>query len=141
MNMMIRTCRIHRSIVESKVGEMGMTRTEHRALMYISKNEHLTSQRELAEHLEITPAAVTGVLQRLEADGFIKRSLGADNRYNEISITQKGSETVKLSRGTFRAVDRAMFKNLTDTELDTFIDLVGKIKENAEKCKAELKGE
>ena len=139
MNMMIRTCRIHRSIVELKVGLMGMTRTEHMALMYIARNERLTSQRALSEHLEITPAAVTGVLQRLEADGFIKRTLGADNRYNEISITQKGSETVEISRGTFREIDRALFENLTDDEIDAFIEIASKIKENAEKYKAELK--
>lgn len=137
INKMIRTCRIHRNLIDSAVGELGIPRTAHRALMHLAKNGRLTSQRELAEHLEITPAAVTGVLQRLEGEGYIERTLGADNRFNEISITDKGLETVKLSREAFRRVDRSIFAGLNDEEIDTFIEIVGKVKKNAEKYEAE----
>ncbi len=137
INKMIRTCRIHRNLIDLRVGAIGIPRTAHRALMHLAKNGHLTSQRELAEHLEITPAAVTGVIQRLESEGYIKRSLGTDNRFNEISITDKGRETVELSREAFRNIDRSMFDGLEDEEMDRFIEIVNKIKKNAEKCEAE----
>lgn len=138
-NKMIRLCRIHRNLIESKVGEIGMPRTAHRALMHLSKSGHLTSQRELADHLEITPAAVTGVLQRLEADGYIKRTLGSDNRYNEISITEKGIKTVEISRGAFREVDLSVFDDFTSDEIDLFISFLDKAKKNVEKYEAELR--
>ena len=102
-------------------------------LRYDTLFPHFNKKEELAEHLEITPAAVTGVLQRLEGEGYIERTLGADNRFNEISITEKGRETVKLSREAFRKVDRAIFDGLNDEEVDVFIEIVGKIKKNAEK--------
>ena len=137
INKTIRTCRIHRNLIDSRVGEIGIPRTAHRALMHLAKNGRLTSQRELAEHLEITPAAVTGVLQRLESEGYIKRTLGADNRFNEISITEKGRKTVELSCEAFRKVDRSLFDGLEDEEIDTFIEIISKIKKNAEKCEAE----
>ncbi len=116
-----------------------MPRTAHRTLMHLAKSGHLTSQKELAEHLEITPAAVTGVLQRLEADGYIKRTLGSDNRYNEISITEKGIETVEISKGAFREVDRSIFDGFTNEEFDLLIDFLDRGKKNLEKYEAELR--
>lgn len=138
-NKMIRICRIHRNLIEFKVGEIGMPRTAHRALMHLAKSGHLTSQRELAEHLEITPAAVTGVLQRLEADGYIERTLGSDNRYNEISITEKGIETVEISKGAFREVDLSIFDGFSGEEINLLIGFLDKAKKNAEKYEAELR--
>ncbi len=129
---MLRLCRIHRCLIEAKVGEMGIPSTAHRALMYISKKGRLEAQKELASHLQITPAAVTGVLQRLEADGYIERTLGSDNRFNEIAITEKGKSTVSVSRGLFRDIDASMFKDLSGEELDVFIGLLEKIRKNAE---------
>ncbi len=139
INRLIRTCRIHRNLIESKIGEIGMPRTAHRALMHLSKNGRLLSQKELAEHLEITPAAMSGVLSRLEEDGYIERTLGTDTRYNELTITDKGRETVENSREIFREVDRALFCGFSNDELDSFIILIDKIKKNAEKYEAELR--
>ncbi len=137
INTLLRTCRIHRNLIEAKIGELGMPRTAHRALMHLSKNGRLMSQRELAEHLEITPAAMSGVLSRLEADGYIERTLGQDTRYNELTITEKGRETVERSRGIFREVDTALFRGFSDAELDAFLTLLEKTKKNAENFEAE----
>ena len=130
---MLKICRIHRALIESKVGQMDIPITAHRALMYISRHGHLESQKELANHLEITPAAVTGVLQRLESDGYIERKLGLDNRFNEISITKKGSQTVENSKEMFKKIDEELTDGLTEEEIGTFVLLLDKIKNNAEK--------
>ncbi len=134
---MIRACRLHRNLIESKIGELGMARTAHRALMHLSKNGRLMSQRELAEHLEITAAAMSGVLSRLEDEGYIERSLGHDTRYNELTITEKGRTTVELSRGIFKEVDMALFDGFSDEELEKFSELLEKTKKNAEKYESE----
>lgn len=132
VNKTIRFCRMHRSLIESKIKTIGIPRTAHRALMYLEKNGTLSSQRALAEHLEITPAAVTGVLQRLEADGYIERTLGTDNRYNETTITEKGITAIEMSKGIFRDVDKAMFEGFSDEELEVYVSFLERMKENAE---------
>ena len=132
INKMIRICRMHRGMIETSVGALGLQRTAHRALMYISKQGKITSQKELAVFLEISPAAVTGVLQRLEADGYVSRTLGADNRFNEIAITEKGRETVARSCEMFRTLDASLFSDFSKEEIDTFIMLLDKIRKNAE---------
>lgn len=132
INKMIRICRMHRGMLETSVGTLGLQRTAHRTLMYISKRGKITSQKELAAFLEISPAAVTGVLQRLEADGYVSRTLGEDNRFNEISITEKGKETVTRSCEMFRTLDASLFTDFTPEEMDDFIILLDKIRKNAE---------
>ncbi len=133
VNGTVRFMRMHRRLIESKVGELGLPRTSHRALMYLSKKERLPSQKELACHLELTPAAVTGILQRLEADGYIKRTLGTDNRFNEIEITEKGRNTVKRSQEFFKEIDSAMFSGFTDAEMELYTAFLDRITKNAER--------
>ena len=136
INGMVRLCRIHRGLIESKVGEMGIPGTAHRALMYISGKGRLEAQKELAEHLKLTPAAITGVLQRLEADGYIERTLGSDNRVNEITLTEKGRNTVVISRERFREIDAEMFRGFSEEELFCFIEMLERIRKNAEEASA-----
>ena len=137
---MLKICRVHRSLIDSGVGEMGIPTTAHRALMYISRHGRLESQKELASYLEITPAAVTGVLKKLESDGYIERTLGADNRFNEISITEKGASTVEKSRMMFKKIDSELTAGFTDEEISSFVTMLDKIKFNADKF-TKLKGE
>lgn len=60
VDMMIRTDRMHKSMIDSRVKEIGIHRTQHRILMHLARCDKLPSQKELAERLDITPAAVTG---------------------------------------------------------------------------------
>lgn len=137
---MLKICKVHRYLIESGVGEMGIPSSAHRALMYISRHGRLESQKELATYLEITPAAVTGVIKRLEGDGYIERTLGADNRFNEISITEKGIATVEKSRELFKKIDGELTVGLTEDEIGVLVSMLDKIKLNADNF-IKLKGE
>ena len=103
------------------------------ALMYLAKSERRPSQREIAEHLSITPAATTGILKRLEQDGYVERCSGRDNRYNEIAITDRGREIVEMSREAFYEVDREMLTGFSKEELDTLTDMLERICDNLDK--------
>lgn len=130
VDMMIRTEHMHRAMIEGRVHEIGVHRTQHRILMHLARNECLPSQKELADHLNITPAAVTGALKKIERDGYIERTLGQDNRYNEIRITDKGRELVKLTRRLFSEADLAMFEGLDEGEISAYVRTLEKIQNN-----------
>ena len=130
---MIRTDRMHRAAIDSQVKIIGIHRTQHRILMYLARAERIPSQKELAEHLDITPAAVTGALKQIEKDGYIKRTLGHDNRYNEITITEKGRAVVERTRELFSVIDRSLFDGFTDEELEGYISCLQKIRDNIKK--------
>ena len=126
----IRVGRLHRHKIEEKVGGFGFHRSSHMALMYLAKSERPPSQREIAEHLSITPAATTGILKRLEQDGYVERCTARDNRYNEITITERGREVVTMSREAFLEVDRDMLSGFSDDELASLSDMLSRICDN-----------
>lgn len=133
VDMMIRTDHMHKAMIEGRVHEIGIHRTQHRILMHLARDGMLPSQKELAERLDITPAAVTGALKKIERDGYIERTLGHDNRYNELKITEKGRELVKLTRRLFSEADTRMFEGFTDEELSIYISCLEKLQENMRK--------
>ena len=130
IEMMIRTDHMHKAMIDSRVREIGIHRTQHRILMRLARCEKLPSQKELAEHLDVTPAAVCGALKKIEEDGYVERTLGQDNRYNELRITDKGRELVKLTREMFSEADRSMFDGFSEAELEGYIAALEKLQAN-----------
>ena len=133
IDMMIRTDHMHKALIDCRVRSLGIHRTQHRILMHLARHDKLPSQKELAEHLDVTPAAVTGALKRIEKDGYIERTLGHDTRYNELRITEKGRELVKLTRRIFSEADASMFEGFSDDELDIYISCLEKLQANIKK--------
>ena len=101
--------------------------------MHLSRKGNVLSQKELAVHLEITPAAVTGILQKLELDGYIERNLGEDNRFNEIKITETGKAIVDKTRMIFSGIDKSLFKNFSEEEMDAFLAFLARVNDNIER--------
>ena len=133
----ITTDKMHRKAIEKWATDAGMHRSQHRMLMYLSRCENIPSQKDLALHFDISPAAVAGTLKKLEADGYIERgkcSERADSRYNEIRITDRGREATIQSRKYFRHVDMEAMRDFSDEELETFISFLLRIQENLKSC-------
>ena len=127
---MMKINKMHHSMIELKAKEIGMHRTQHKILMHLARDGMLPSQKELAERLNVSPAAITVALRKIEHDGYIERTLGQDTRYNEIKITEKGRALVNKTRELFLEVDTAMFDGFTDEELDTYISFLEKMQSN-----------
>jgi len=133
----ITTDKMHRKAIEKWATDAGMHRSQHRMLMYLSRCENMPSQKDLALHFDISPAAVAGTLKKLEADGYIERgkcSERADSRFNEIRITERGREAAMQSRKYFRHVDMEAMKDFTDEELNMFIGFLLRIQDNLKSC-------
>ena len=133
VNIMIKTDRMHKHLLDSGVSKIGLHRTQHRVLMHIARHGRLLSQKSLAEHIGITPAAITGVLKKLESDGYIERIQGDDNRYNEVKLTENGKKVVEDSFKIFSTLDTSLFEGFSDDELDGYISCLNKIQENIKK--------
>ncbi len=116
---MIQVDRFHRSIFESMNSALGIHRSQHRLLMYISRNKTCLSQKDIAEHFEISPAAVAVSLKKLEDSGHITRECEEkDNRFNRITLTEKGKMIVEKSEDFFTKSDFAMFSDFTEEDYE-----------------------
>ena len=133
----ITTDKMHRKAIEKWATDAGMHRSQHRMLMYLSRCENIPSQKDLALHFDISPAAVAGTLKKLEADGYIERgkcSERADSRYNEIRITDRGREATIQSRKYFRHIDMEAMRDFSDEEIEAFVGFLLRIQENLKSC-------
>lgn len=133
IDMMVKTDHMHKALIDSRVHTLGIHRTQHRILMILARHDKLPSQKELAEYLNVTPAAITIALKKIENDGYVEKTLGQDNRYNELRITEKGRELVKKTRKIFTEADESMFVGFTDEELDSYISCLERLQENIKK--------
>ena len=126
--------RLHRRAVENKIGKAGVHKSQHMILMYLHRKSGKVSQKDIANHFEISPAAVAVSLKKLETGGYIERnSAESDNRYNEITITEKGKEVVEYSRKVFEEVDEKSFEGISAEEREVLITLLDKITFNIKK--------
>lgn len=131
MHLFIRVSHMHHAAIEGRVSKLGFHHSQHRMLMHLARYEHIPSQKELADAMGISPAAVTTTLKRLEKEGYIARSVtDEDNRRNEIRITDAGIAAVNASRDLFVAVDHRMFEGLTEDEIKTFTIILERMRDN-----------
>ena len=134
MGTLMSIMRDHKSTVDSYVNETKLHKSQHRLIMTLSHLGNNISQRDLAERLNITPAAVAVTLKKMEKMGLVKRNVAEnDNRYNQVMLTDKGKKIVKESRKIFQYADEKMFAGFSDEELDVLEGFVTRIKENLKK--------
>lgn len=132
VRVLIRVMRRHHACVERRIGALNIHHGQHRMLMQLARHEgDVPSQKELAETMGISPAAVTVTLKKLEREGYISRSMtDEDNRRNEIRITEKGISKVTESRAMFEATDKELFADFSPEELETFVSFLERMNRN-----------
>jgi DNA-binding MarR family transcriptional regulator len=125
---LMRINRLHRAAIEKRMSATGIHRSQHMILMYLNRCDSSVSQKEIAAHFDISPAAVTVSLKKLEAGGYIRRSCSEnDNRFNEIEMTKKGKDVVNFSHDIFESIDNLAFEGIKADEMHTLAELLDKI--------------
>ena len=114
----------HRAAIQSELKAAGLGEVGHPMLVSIlqsageSPDGQCQAQRELAELLHISPAAVANSLKGLERDGYIRREpWQEDARRNRVFLTEKGAAAVEGCRDVFRRVSARMMDGFSLEEL------------------------
>ena len=130
---MLHMVRMHRRAIESIVESTGIHHSQHRLLMHIAKGNTAYSQKELAEIMGVSAAAITNALSKLEKDGYIERSCASDVRRNEIRITDSGRAIVENSKKHFQAIDEMLFEGFDDDDIRLYLSFIDRMQKNATK--------
>lgn len=81
--------------------------------------------------MEISPAAVTVTLKKLEAQGFIERAQSEDDsRVNNITVTPKGKEVINMTGAIFDEVDERTFDGFSENELEELLSYLKRVSSN-----------
>lgn len=111
----------HRNAVAAELAARGLSEVGHPMLMtilkYLEVGERGCSQRELAQMLHISPAAVANSLKSMEKIGYIRREPEPeDARRNRVFLTEKGRNAVEGCEAAFLAVSERMLAGFTMEE-------------------------
>ena len=129
----------HRKIMRHYLDETGVYHAQHRLLMEISRHPN-ASQADIARSMDISPATIAVSLKKLEKGGYIHKVMDeADNRFNQITVTEKGNQVVEQSKRIFEATDRKVLKGFSEAEKATLSLLLQKLDVNLARMEEEIK--
>ncbi len=115
--------RVHHAVCDSRVKSLGIHPSQHMLLMHLAEKKEISSQKALAEHMRISPAALAVSLGKLEAGGYIEKETSeSDSRVNTLTITEKGRALMRDSKRIFDGIDDEMFCGISDDALLSLIE-------------------
>ena len=113
----------HRAAVQNELNAAGLNEVGHPMLVSILQSaeegpdQQCQAQRELADLLHVSPAAVAKSLKCLERDGYVHREpWQGDARRNRVILTEKGVQAVEGCREVFQRVSARMLSGFSMEE-------------------------
>jgi DNA-binding MarR family transcriptional regulator len=105
----VQVCRLHYGRARTLLEEIGLYRGQPPLLRFLREQDGL-AQTDLATRLQLTPATVTKMIQRMEKAGFVQRRPDAtDQRVSRVYLTEAG-----------RAIQTEVDRVLQTIEADAF---------------------
>ncbi len=97
-------------------------------------NEDNLKANELGKRAGLEPSTMTGLLDRMERDGILKRTPDPnDRRANRIKLTQKGMDEQKPASNVVSNVLDIVFDDISDKDLETTKKVLRKVLANCNK--------
>jgi DNA-binding MarR family transcriptional regulator len=128
----MRVQQILQSAVDSALRPHGLTFARYEALVLLtfSKRGSLP-MRVMGERLQLHPTSVTNIVDRLEADGLVKRTPHpTDRRTTLAEITESGRERRAAATAAVTGVNFGLH-GLTDRQTGQLTDLLAKVRRTA----------
>lgn len=111
-----------------RLGPLGLTPAQARALSVIGHCEKPPRMAELATRLGVVPRAVTPLVDALEEAGCVRRRIDECNRRSTLlELTEEGRTMCLRIRAERTAVVDELFSVLTPAERGTLIALLDKV--------------
>ena len=133
--------RLRRTVFDKAMKPLGITRSQWWVLTNLSRNSsHEMMQTELANVLDIGKVALGGLLDRLEASGYIERRADpVDRRAKRIVMTRKGEKALVGMQSEAVKLNREMLRGVTAEEIRAGEDILLRMKKTLIAMDAEMK--
>lgn len=122
--------RLRRSVFDEFMKPLGVTRSQWWVLAYLSRHDGMI-QSDLANVLELGKAALGGLIDRLEAGGFINRRPDEfDRRVKRILLTPSGAQLVKEMVKYSHDMSERILEGLSTEERHRLAEMLTLVKRN-----------
>lgn len=119
-----------RNIIDKRFRDGGIYFGQPPILEYLNENPYAT-QKEIADHLGISPPSVAVSVKRMEKSGLLMRVCDKnDARRNNLQLTEKGRELLDFTHSTFDRIDDITFEGFTDEEITVLEDFLKRMNKN-----------
>ena len=100
------------------------------AIYHIAQNKKL-SQKDLANKLNVTPASVSVIVNRMESEGLLIRVADErDGRKVNLLLTEKGESLVSQVRNSWCKIQEEITVGFNESEKATLLRLLQKVEKN-----------
>ena len=112
---------------------LGLYRGQAILLMILSQEDGMTHSA-IAAKLEISPAAATKVIKRMEQAGNLQRQADPDDeRVSRVYLLDAGRALIAEIDSAFGVLDRVMFDGLSEPDTERFRDLLTQMQANLQR--------
>lgn len=114
--------------LSQKVAALNITAVQAMVLGFLDEEDRITSG-ELGKRTELDSATLTGILDRLEAAGFVERHDNPDDRRSVcIHLTEQGKIMSKAAAKTITDANQEFLAVLTNEERRDLRDIINKLR-------------
>ena len=120
--------------INNCLSDYNITRSQMGILIYIQVAECKNieaNQVDIEKEFNLKNPTVTGIINRLEEKGYIKRVRSdKDKRYNKLELTESGREILNKGKRKAQENEEKLLKILTDDEIKELKRILTKIVNN-----------
>lgn len=128
MRELARTYQAFASYSDGHVRELGLTPPQFDVIATLGNTEGM-SMKDLAEATLVTKGTLTGIVDRLEKKGFVRREVPPENRRSfTVTLTSKGEELFQDTFPNHIAHLQPRFEQLNPAELKQLQKLLAKLR-------------
>ena len=107
-----------------KVSELNLTSVQAMVLGFLTEEDQISSS-ELGKRAELDSATLTGILDRLEAAGFLERKSNPDDRRSiHIHLTPKGRALGRETTKLLIAANREFLQTLNEKQIKELFSII-----------------
>lgn len=122
--------RLQFSLTDQLMDQIGLYRGQAILLLIVSKNSGLTHS-EISRKLQISPAATTKVIQRLEKLRYLQRRPDPDDeRISRVFIQAEGQAVIEQIHEVFQELEDIILTGISNQEQDCLRALLTRIHAN-----------
>jgi MarR family transcriptional regulator for hemolysin len=115
---------------DRRASNLKLTRSQWSVLAHLLRSDGI-QQKELAEQMDITAITLTGLLDRMEREGWVERRADpGDRRAKRVYLTEKVAPVTKELRSLAREVRKSALQGLSEAEQQQLMSLLIKVRSN-----------
>lgn len=128
-------CRIKRIIDRNMPKNIHLNVTQMQIMTYLFKHEkEETCQKDLESETHLKKASITGAIDTLEEMGLVERvQAKEDKRRNIIKFTPYAKKEKQGIVSVYDLLNKVIVKGITQEEIESFFNVIEKMKNNLEK--------